>query len=93
MPSAADTRLRRWALALIALFGLLVGGTWMTVKVTTSYLLEHDAAEDAREWAEFLAANVADLEQIAGWKQARAGELRRSPADKGEVDVWRQVRK
>jgi diguanylate cyclase (GGDEF)-like protein len=60
----------RWAIGLIipVLF-VLMAGTWLTAKSLTDDLLKKEATEDARAWAEFLAANVPDLEQIA------AGEL------------------
>jgi diguanylate cyclase (GGDEF)-like protein len=60
----------RWAIGLIipVLF-VLMAGTWLTAKSLTDDLLKEEATEDARAWAEFLAANVPDLEQIA------AGEL------------------
>jgi diguanylate cyclase (GGDEF)-like protein len=70
-----ELRLRRWAAALIAVFGLLVGGTWTTVRLTTDYLLERDAAVGARDWAEFLAANVGDLEHIAAGEQPVAASM------------------
>ena len=60
----------RWAVALIVpVLFVLLAGTWLTAKRLTDDLLKKDATEDARAWAEFLAANVPDLEQIA------AGEL------------------
>ncbi|HUI98032.1 MAG TPA: EAL domain-containing protein [Xanthobacteraceae bacterium] len=91
MRSTADITLRRWALALVALFGLLVGGTWTTVKVTTSYLLEQDAANEARDWAEFLAANVADLEQIADGEQPVAASMRFFEIARKSGQVFRYV--
>ncbi len=45
---------------------LLVGGIWTGIKVTTDYLLYHDATSTARNWARLLADSVTDLEQIAG---------------------------
>lgn len=60
----------RWAIGLvIPVLGVLLGGTWLTAKILTDDLLNKDATEAARTWAEFLAVNVPDLEQIA------AGEL------------------
>jgi diguanylate cyclase (GGDEF)-like protein len=60
----------RWAIGLIIpVLCLLMAGTWLTAKVLTDDLLNKDATEAARIWAEFLAVNVPDLEQIA------AGEL------------------
>jgi hypothetical protein len=60
----------RWAVALIAaVLFVLLAGTWLTAKRLTDDLLKKDATEDARAWAEFLAANVHDLEQIAAGEQ------------------------
>lgn len=55
---------------IIPVLCLLVAGTWLAAKIFTDDLLNKDATEAARIWAEFLAVNVPDLEQIA------AGELR-----------------
>ena len=70
-----EIRLRRWAAALVAVCGLLLAGTWTTVRLTTSHLLEREAAAGARSWAEFLAANVGDLEQIAAGEQPVAASM------------------
>jgi hypothetical protein len=60
----------RWAVALIVpVLIVLLAGTWLTAKRLTDDLLKKDATEDARAWAEFLAANVPDLEQIAAGQQ------------------------
>jgi diguanylate cyclase (GGDEF)-like protein len=60
----------RWAIGLIIpVLCVLLAGTWLTAKILTDDLLNEDATEAARTWAEFLAVNVPDLEQIA------AGEL------------------
>jgi diguanylate cyclase (GGDEF)-like protein len=60
----------RWAIALIIpALCVLLAGTWLTAKLLTDDLLNKDATEAARTWAEFLAVNVPDLEQIG------AGEL------------------
>jgi diguanylate cyclase (GGDEF)-like protein len=67
--------LRRWAAALVAVLALLVVGTWTTVRLTTNHLLEREAAAGARNWAEFLAANVGDLEQIAAGEQPVAASM------------------
>jgi diguanylate cyclase (GGDEF)-like protein len=87
----SDVKLRRWVLALIAVFGLLVGGTWATLKLTTNYLLEHDAATDARDWAQFLAANVTDLEQIAAGEQPGAASMRFFEMARKSGQVFRYI--
>jgi diguanylate cyclase (GGDEF)-like protein len=56
----------RWAIGLIVpALCVLLAGTWLTAKLLTEDLLKKDATEAARNWAEFLAVNVPDLEQIA----------------------------
>jgi diguanylate cyclase (GGDEF)-like protein len=93
MPSGrpGEVRLRRWAAALVAVFGLLVGGTWTTVRLATDYLLERDAAMSARDWAEFLAANVADMEQIAAGEQPVAASMAFFEAARKSGQVFRYV--
>jgi len=66
----------RWAVALIVpVLFVLLAGTWLTAKRLADDLLKKDATEDARAWAEFLAANVPDLEQIAAGEQPSTTSL------------------
>ncbi len=55
----------RYIAMLIAILGVLVGGTWLTIKTTTEHLLYEHATTSARNWAQYLVANVKDLQQIA----------------------------
>jgi diguanylate cyclase (GGDEF)-like protein len=59
----------------VIVFGILVGGTWATVKITTDHLLYQDATSNARSWALYLGDNVADLEQIASGEQPSAASM------------------
>src|SRR3984885_10145557 len=59
----------------VVVFGILVGGTWATVRITTNHLLYQDATSNARAWALYMADNVADLEQIAGGEQPSAASM------------------
>jgi diguanylate cyclase (GGDEF)-like protein len=59
----------------VVVFGILVGGTWATVKITTNHLLYQDATSNARSWALYLGDNVADLEQIASGEQPSAASM------------------
>src|SRR3984885_2995385 len=59
----------------VVVFGILVGGTWATVRITTNHLLYQDATSNARSWALYLAENVADLEQIASGEQPSAASM------------------
>jgi diguanylate cyclase (GGDEF)-like protein len=61
----SDISLRRAVGLFILVLGILLTGTWLTAKVLTDYLVNEDAAESARNWAEFLAANTPDLQGIA----------------------------
>ena len=60
-----NTSVWRYLGMLVLILGMLVGGTWITVKTTTDHLLYQNATRAAQNWAQFLAANVSDLEQIA----------------------------
>jgi diguanylate cyclase (GGDEF)-like protein len=53
----------------VALFGMLIAGTWAAVKSATDHLLYQNATSTASSWARYLAENVADLEQIAAGEQ------------------------
>jgi diguanylate cyclase (GGDEF)-like protein len=70
-----------------AVLGILVAGTWMTVKTTTDHLLYKEATSTAHSWARFLAVNVTDLEQIASGEQPSAASMTflQSARKSGEV--------
>ena len=87
LPSISrDSFARTFAIFVIVL-GILVGGTWAAVKVTTDHFLYQDATSTARSWARFLAASVTDLEQIAGGEQPSAASMAflQSARKSGEV--------
>ena len=65
MASLESTPIWRYLGLLVVLLGALVGGTWFTVKATTEHLLYENATRTAQNWAQYLAANMSDLEQIA----------------------------
>ena len=69
MPILADISFRRALMLMVFAVVVLAAGTAMTVKLTTDHLINDDARTDASDWAQFIAANVPDLKQIA------AGEL------------------
>jgi diguanylate cyclase (GGDEF)-like protein len=54
---------------------ILLGGTWAVVNATTSHLLYENATSTARSWAEYLASNAADLEQIASGERPSVGSM------------------
>jgi len=65
MELVANTSLRRTVAFIFVALAIVVGGTWFAVKTTTDYLLYQHATDTARSWAELLAKNVPDIEQIA----------------------------
>ncbi|UPT87261.1 GGDEF domain-containing protein [Bradyrhizobium barranii subsp. apii] len=75
MPSFASIRPQRNIVIICAALAILLLGAGATLKITTDHLLRQDATSTARSWARFLAASVADLEQIAGGEQPSAASL------------------
>jgi hypothetical protein len=67
--------LRRNIGIFIAVLGILIGGTWATVKITIDYLLYQNATSVARNWAQYLSESAADLEQIAAGEQPSAASM------------------
>ncbi len=91
MGSLENTPIWRYLGLLIVILSVLVGGTWVTVKFTTDYLLYRNATEAARNWAKFLAANVPDLEQIAAGETPSSGSMEFFNATKHSEEVFRYV--
>src|ERR1700683_1979021 len=87
MISLAKGSARRNVGAFVIILAILVGGTWTAVRVTTDHLLYQDATSTSRSWAKFLAASVADLEQIADGEQPSAASMAffQSARKSGEV--------
>jgi diguanylate cyclase (GGDEF)-like protein len=71
------------------ILGLLLGGTWLTVKTTSDYLLYRSATDSAQNWAQFLAANVRDLEQIAAVETPSSASLTFFDSARKAGDVFR----
>ena len=76
---------------LLAILATLVGGTWLTVKVTTDHLLYRNATETARNWAQYLASNVTDLEQIAAGEKPSSASMQFFRATARSENVYRYV--
>ncbi len=91
MSYLSDITFRRGIWLLLLILAFLVAGTWATVKITTDYLLNHDAKDTARDWANFLATNVADLEQIAAGEQPSQQSLVFFQAARAAGHVFRYV--
>ena len=69
--------------------GILVGGVWAAVKITTDHFLYQDATSTAHSWARFLAASVTDLEQIAGGEQPSAASMAFLQSARKSEEVFR----
>jgi diguanylate cyclase (GGDEF)-like protein len=59
----------------LVLLGVLVCSTWAAVKMTTDRLLYQNATSAARDWAQYLAVSVTDLEQIAAGQQPSSASM------------------
>jgi diguanylate cyclase (GGDEF)-like protein len=75
MWSLAKVSLQRYVGVFLIILGILIGGTWATVKFTTDHLLYKDATSTAKNWARLLAESVGDLEQIAGGEQPSTASM------------------
>jgi diguanylate cyclase (GGDEF)-like protein len=73
----------------IVVLGILLGGTWIGLRVTTNYLLYQDATSAARNWARYLAESVSDLEQIAAGEQPSAASMAFFRATQRTGEVFR----
>src|SRR5271156_910026 len=69
MLSLAKMTLRRNIGIFVLVLGILIGGTWATVKITIDHLLYQNATMAARNWAQYLSVSATDLEQIAAGEQ------------------------
>ena len=76
---------------LLAIFAILIGGTWLTVKMTTDHLLYRNATETARNWARYLVTNVGDLEQIAAGETPSSASMQFFRATGHSEDVYRYI--
>jgi diguanylate cyclase (GGDEF)-like protein len=75
--------------ALVVVLGILVAGTWATVKITTDTLLYQDATSTAHKWARYLADSVLDLEQIASGEQPSSASMAFFKAAQKSGEVFR----
>jgi diguanylate cyclase (GGDEF)-like protein len=71
----SEITLRRGILLFLPALTILIGGAWITIKLTTDYLIHQDVRDDVIEWADELAAHVTDLEQIASGEQPSTQSL------------------
>jgi diguanylate cyclase (GGDEF)-like protein len=89
MAAISRGSIRRNSAIFVIVLGILVSGTWGTVKITTDHLLYQDATSAASSWARFLAASVTDLEQIAGGEQPSAASMTFLQSSRKSEDVFR----
>ena len=89
MESLENKPLWRYIGLLVAVLVMLVGGTWLTVKFTTEHLLYENATRTAQNWAQYLAANVSDLEQIAAGETPSSESIAFLEATRKSGEVFR----
>ena len=82
---------RRGIVLFLLALTMLVGGTWMTIKLTTNHLVRQDARDNAVTWANSLAAHVTDLEQIASGERPSTESLAFFSAARSIGHVFRYV--
>ncbi len=91
MGNLANAPIGRYLGLMVVVLGLLVAGTWFIVMVTTDHLLYRNATEASRNWAQFLAANVPDLEQIAAGETPSSTSMEFLNATRHSEEVFRYV--
>ena len=69
----------------------LLVGVWLVESQAVDYLLRHDAVATGESWADYLAANVSDLPQIAEGQRASADSQRFFDRVKKVGQVFRYV--
>ncbi len=79
----------RYALTLALVLMTLIGGMSIVIKATIDHLLYRNATQIAQRWANYLAANVADLEQIAAGEAPSSASLTFLAATRTTGDVFR----
>ena len=91
MENLENAPIGRYLGLLVVVLGLLVAGTWFIVMITTDHLLYRNATEASRNWAQFLAANVPDLEQIAAGETPSSSSMEFLNATRHSEEVFRYV--
>jgi len=87
----SNISLRRGLSLFFTILVVLVGGTWLTISITAEHVLKRDAKETASQWANFLASNVTDLEQIAAGEEPSKQSLAFLRAARNTGQVFRYV--
>ena len=89
MESPESKPIWRYLGLLVVVLGVLVGGTWFTVRITTDHLLYESATRTAQNWAQYLAANMNDLEQIAAGETPSTESIAFLEATRKSGEVFR----
>jgi diguanylate cyclase (GGDEF)-like protein len=89
MKKLANLPLLRGIGTLAFVISVLTGGTWLTMKFATDHLLYQEATETARDWAQFIAESVSDLEQIAAGEQPSVASIAFFQATRKTSQVFR----
>ena len=91
MSYLSDITLRRGIGLFVLALAILIGGTWLTVRMTTNHLVDAYVQGTAHDWAQFLADNVSDLKEIAGGEQPSAASTAFFQATRKSNQVFRYV--
>ena len=91
MSYLSEISYRRGLILFVLVLTVLVGGTWLTVKVTTDYLLNQYAASTAKDWAAYLVKSVPDLNLIAAGEQPSSASMAFFDATRKSNQVFRYV--
>src|SRR3569832_1999135 len=81
--------IRRYLLTLVIVLTTLAGVTTIVIKTTTDHLLYREATQIAQRWAQFLADNVTDLEQIAAGEAPSSASFTFLSVTKSTGEVFR----
>ncbi len=87
----SNISLRRATTLLAAVLTVLIGGTWLTVKLATGHLVDEYVKGTASDWAHFIADNITDLQQIAAGEQPSAASLAFFEGSRKSSQVLRYV--
>ena len=89
MENLENSPIWRYLGVLVMILGVLVAGTWFTVKLTTDHLLYENATRTAENWAQYLVANMSDLEQIAAGETLSSESIAFLQATRKAGEVFR----
>ncbi len=89
MENLENSPIWRYLGLLVVILGVLVAGTWFTVKVTTDHLLYENATRTAENWAKYLVANMSDLEQVAAGETLSSESIAFLQATRKAGEVFR----